>query len=67
MPRRTAFWGWLEEDLARAAEEAGVEGYDGGEEQGDVEVHFFDCEKPERVQALVDPVLKSGLPEGRAL
>jgi hypothetical protein len=53
-------WEWLEEALWRAAEEADAEGYDGGEEEGDFEVHRFDDMLAEEVRDLVAPVLARG-------
>ena len=50
-------WEWLEEALWRAAEEADAEGYDGGEEEGEYEVHRFDDMRAEEVRDLVAPVL----------
>ena len=52
---------WLEEACARASEAAGVgEDYDGGEEEGEWEVHEFFGLKAEEVRDLVAPVLARG-------
>lgn len=51
-------WGeWLEDELATAAQRAGVN-YDGGEEEGEYEVHVFDGISAEQLEELVAEVLK---------